>query len=332
MRVLIVTPRQSRVTGNRVTAERYRKGLEALGWSVRLVEAGENPAPLEEETVLFRPDVLLLLHAYRTGRLWLGAAGASRIPAVVVLTGTDIHGGIDSSEEGPVVREVLGRAASVITQNPLTIRALRHAAPAWSERLRYLPPGVELGADPYPLRTRHAISPEEVLFLHPAGIRPVKGNLELLRLFDLLAPRAPFRVVFCGPCLDRDYFARFLQAAAERPRVLYAGALPPGAMASVLQAADVVLNHSEKEGMPNALLEAAVLGRPILARDVPGNAAIVEEGVNGLLYRTAEEFIGHAGALLEQPELRRRLSLPRPDRYRPEEEARALDAILKGLP
>lgn len=330
MRALIVTPPQSPATGNHVTAERHSRGLRSFGWTVRIVEAPDSPLLLDRETSLFQPDVLLLLHAFRSGRPWLHAPRSSALPAAVLLTGTDIHGGIDSPVEGVVIREVLSRASATITQNPLTFDELRSQEP-WVRKLHFLPPGVILGPQPYPLRSLHDIEPEEVLFLHPAGIRPVKGNVELLFLFDPVAHARPaLRVAFCGPVLDADYGRLFIEEVARRSWALYLGVIPPDAMAAALAETDVVLNNSVSEGMPNALIEASTLGRPILALSNSGNRAVVEDGVNGLLYRNPEEFFQLAGLMLES-DTRKRLSVARPERYTPEGEARALDAVLRNI-
>jgi glycosyltransferase involved in cell wall biosynthesis len=97
-------------------------------------------------------------------------------------------------------------------------------------------------------------------------------------------------------------------------------------MASALGEADEVINNAQSEGLANALLEAATLGVPILARNNPGNAAVVHHRVNGLLYDDDRECARLAGRLLDQ-ELRRQLSRPDPS-YHPDREARALAALL----
>jgi glycosyltransferase involved in cell wall biosynthesis len=50
-----------------------------------------------------------------------------------------------------------------------------------------------------------------------------------------------------------------------------------------IEAADCVVLPSYREGLPRSLLEAAAMGRPIIATDVPGCRHVVEGGVNGLL-------------------------------------------------
>jgi L-malate glycosyltransferase len=331
LRILIVIPRQPLATGNQVTAKRHHGSLTQRGHEVHLaVTDEENHVELRHALRIFRPDLVHLLHAYRGGRPWLACGAEPTLPFVVTLTGTDIHHGISSPKEGVVIREVLNRAAAVITQNSITAEKLIKQPTAWADRVRYLPPAIVLGDTPCPLRRRHHIAPNTLLFLHPAGLRPVKANLELLQLFDRVeAVRPGCRLAFCGPVLDPDYAKRFLAAVSQRPWALYLQVIPTTAMSAALSEADVVLNHSLSEGLPNTLLEAAALGRPILARDIPGNAAVVESGANGLLYRTEDEFIQHALALIDDPALRRKLSRPQPAAFDPAAEAAALEAIYR---
>jgi glycosyltransferase involved in cell wall biosynthesis len=47
--------------------------------------------------------------------------------------------------------------------------------------------------------------------------------------------------------------------------------------------ADCVVLPSYREGTPRTLLEAAAMGRPLIATDVPGCREVVRDGVNGFL-------------------------------------------------
>jgi glycosyltransferase involved in cell wall biosynthesis len=261
LRILIVIPRQPKETGNQVTARRYHDYLLRRGHEVCVVIADEaNPVPLRQTLRTFRPDLVHLLHAYRAGRPWLDCGADPAIPFVVTLTGTDIHQGISTPGQEEVIREILCRAAAVISQNRLTAKELKGQQTEWAVRVRYLPPGIVLGDAPCPLRRLHGIAPDAHLFLHPAGLRPVKGTLELLQLFDRVADeRQGCRLAFCGPALDTAYAERFRAELAMRPWALYLDVIPTAAMPAALAEADVVLNHSWDEGLPNALIEATAL-------------------------------------------------------------------------
>lgn len=333
MRVLIVVPEQPRTTGNWVTAQRHQQGLESLGHEVRLVETAGDVARLERQAAAFAPDLVHLLHAYRAGRSWLSCRpGLRHIPLVVSLTGTDLNHGLESAEQGPQIRAVLAQAGAIVIQNQLTAASFAASHPGLASRLCHVAPAVILGDESYPLRERHGIPASSPIFLHPAGIRPVKANLELLQFFDSVAAAAPScRLLFCGSILDQVYGRRFMEALQARPWCHYLGEIPAPAMAAVLRAAEVVLNHSVSEGLPNALLEAAALGRPILARDIPGNRAAFLPGHNGLLYDSSETFVRQALALARNPLLRRQLSRPGQTIRTPREEALQLDEIYRCL-
>lgn len=55
-----------------------------------------------------------------------------------------------------------------------------------------------------------------------------------------------------------------------------------------LQAADCVVLPSYREGVPRTLLEAASIGRPLIATDAPGCRDVVDDGINGLLVRVGD--------------------------------------------
>jgi len=50
-----------------------------------------------------------------------------------------------------------------------------------------------------------------------------------------------------------------------------------------LRRADVLVRPSQTEGMPLAVLEAMACGLCVVATNIPGNAGLIRDGVNGLL-------------------------------------------------
>jgi glycosyltransferase involved in cell wall biosynthesis len=80
-------------------------------------------------------------------------------------------------------------------------------------------------------------------------------------------------------------------------------------MEKVLPLAAIVVLPSYREGLPRVLQEAASVGRPIVATDVPGCREVVHEGENGYLV-PPQDYVRLAKAirrLVEDPELRARM-------------------------
>jgi glycosyltransferase involved in cell wall biosynthesis len=66
----------------------------------------------------------------------------------------------------------------------------------------------------------------------------------------------------------------------------------------LIQAADLAVLPSYREGMPRSLLEAAACGLPLVATDVPGCREIVSNRINGLLVPPLDSKL-LAGAIFE---------------------------------
>ena len=172
-----------------------------------------------------------------------------------------------------------------------------------------------MGGGEFDLRKAADCGPEEILFFLPAGVRPVKGNLEvLLRLEKVFLQRPSIRAVFVGSALEKEYSARFEQEIGRLHS--FARWLPPilpQAMCSAYQGADVILNGSFSEGLSNVLLEAKAAGKPILASNIPANRwpVLGDQGdvPAGLLYdlHSPEHFLRQALRLVDDRELRKKL-------------------------
>jgi glycosyltransferase involved in cell wall biosynthesis len=179
-----------------------------------------------------------------------------------------------------LVSKTCRMARSIIAQSQEIARQVQELLPDLQERIVAVPKSfLWLGKDDFDLRAIAGYREEEVLFFMPAGIRPVKGNLECLCAMEKAHAAGPkIRVVFAGPALDAGYAARFekkIKGLDSFAKWIFQ--IPPQAMHAAYEGADVVLNHSRSEGLSNSLLEAMAAGRPVLASDIPGNRWLVED-------------------------------------------------------
>jgi len=320
MRVLILSPTVfPTVSGNGVTAERWRFHLRELGVEVRTLATEKmGTSDLEAALGAFEPDVLHVHHAYRAGRaLWRGNGLIGELPLVLSPGGTDLNLEVNSKERIELVKSLVARAKFLVVQSPQMEARVLECWGAVEEKLVRVPKACAwFGDEPYDLRARAGATPEDLLFFLPAGIRPVKGNLEwLMAIEKLYSLRPHIKAVLAGPILDSSYGKSLLRKLEKLQNfAIWIGTIPPQAMRAAYKGADVVANSSFSEGLSNALIEAVSQGRPILATDIPGNRWPVmgSGGLHpcGILYDPYDpwDLVEKALPLVDEPDLRQRLS------------------------
>jgi L-malate glycosyltransferase len=321
MRILLLSPTSlPTVTGNALTVERWRRALGAKGCTVRvLATVGLKASVLGEEIERFHPDVVHAHHALRSGCLLLDPPAPDSgiaLPWVVSPAGTDINGDLRDDSRRKIILRVLHSARAIIAQGTATLQRLGEILPQSKGRIFPVRKSIGwVGEEEIRLRELAGCRPGDILFFLPAGVRPVKRNLECLRGLKVVHSARPrVRVVFAGPPLDERYAARFkkeVRRCAAFAR--WIPLIPPGAMRSAYEAADVVLNASRSEGLSNAVLEAMAAGRPLLAADIPGNRGPVRgkngEEPSGCLFEidNPDGFVSEALRLIDDENLRNAL-------------------------
>jgi len=239
-----------------------------------------------------------------------------------------------------VVRRVLEGAAAVTAFDASIGEHVAAVLPDLRARLVTVPQAVHFAAaEPFDLETRWRLPADRLLFVLPAGIRPVKAPRRPLGPFDRVVAAEPrVRLLYVGPVLEAVEGEALARALAGRSWARHLGPIPHGSIPSLLEGADVVLNCSISEGgMANSVLEAMALGRAVLAADIPGNRALVEPEVTGLLFGTDAELEAGALRLARDASLRARLGAAGrarvSERYAPEREIEGyLDVYRRLIP
>ncbi len=117
-----------------------------------------------------------------------------------------------------------------------------------------------------------------IIFVATSRLVEAKGISELLTAFKRLAETTDARLWLLGEGPEEK---RFKKQAESIPGVSFLG-FPANALDYVAEA-DVFVHPSYNEGFSLSLVEAAMLGKPIIACNVGGNPEIVTDGENGCL-------------------------------------------------
>jgi glycosyltransferase involved in cell wall biosynthesis len=129
-------------------------------------------------------------------------------------------------------------------------------------------------ANGHPVDTRPPPLPDgEIAFGYVAGFRAEKGHLRLLDALSRMRARAAWRVDLAGDgALKGQVEAEARRRGLDR-RVRFVGAISdPRAFWAARHVAVLLSDH---EGSPNALIEAAMAGRPMVATAVGGVPDVV---------------------------------------------------------
>jgi len=311
-RLAVLTPFAApSVRGNAITVSRVVRGLRERGLDARVWDSSStSDAAIAHEVEAERPALIHAFHAFRVGPLALRLARRLEVPLVVTLTGTDANHDLFDPDRAAAVRRVLEGATTVTAFHDSIVERVGAALPDVRRRLVVVPQAVRFDdAVPFELDALWPLPADRVLIVFPAGIREVKAPRMPLAPLDALAAAEPrLRLAYAGPVLDTQEGAALVDALATRPWARHLGAVPHAQMASLLAQADVVLNCSISEGgMANSVLEALTCGRAVLASDIPGNRALIEDDVTGLLFDGPEALRANAERLVGDPGLRTRL-------------------------
>lgn len=261
MKIALITPvpAQSR-QGNRVTALRWARILQALGHRVTIAQQYDG-----------KPyDLMVALHARRS----FAAIECFRrlypeLPLIVALTGTDLYGDIHTSAEA---QQSLELATRLIILQPKGL----------DELPTHLHPKVRVIYQSVPHPTAHPPKAKTTFDVCVLGhLRPVKDPFRAALAARLMPTASHLRVLHVGKALSDDMAARAQAEMVENPRYRWLGELPRWQALRVLARSHVLVLSSLTEGGANVISEALAMGVPIVASRIAGSIGLLGEDYPG---------------------------------------------------
>lgn len=256
--VCIVTPYLANANnGNWHTASRWARLLRP---AFRVQVANRwNGSPF---------DALIALHAGRSAAAIDAFARAHPDRAlIVVLTGTDLYGGLDAT-----ARRSLDLATRLVVLNELG----RDALPAsWRSKAHVVLPS----ASPLPRLAPRQRTFDVAVVGH---LRAVKDPGLPMRVARGLPEHSRIRVLHAGSALERGWSRAARATARATDRYRWLGGLPGAAARALIRRARVLLHPSKEEGGATVIVEALQSGTPVIASDCAGNVGLLGRDYPGL--------------------------------------------------
>ncbi|XP_029016557.1 glycosyltransferase 1 domain-containing protein 1 isoform X2 [Betta splendens] len=314
MRLLFLAPLAPK-TGNHTTAERIRVHIESAGHTCELRDAAEFQSPAEVTNLISQKpafDGALAIHLFKAGRHLLDIP----VPFGVIFGGTDINEDVKVEKKRVVMQQVLLKARfAVAFTNKLKEEAELFLLPQ-RNKIFVQPQGIKTEVTKNFCWTEFLRSSgvrgdhvdEARVFLLVCGLRRVKDPVYLVEAFSGWHHEDPLNVlVIIGPKMDPVLTLEVEALVKRTAGVFLTQERSQQELHAAMKRCFAVVNSSISEGMSAAILEAMDLEVPVLARDIPGNAAVVQHGFTGLLYSSPQEFVHQSQRLLSDPELRERV-------------------------
>jgi teichuronic acid biosynthesis glycosyltransferase TuaC len=265
-------------------------------------------------------------------------ASRKRVPLVVTLWGSDVLQLGHSRRARRLLRQTFDEARALIAiSDELAARA--EAIGAAGDRLRVIAGGV-----PYPprvsfddARRRLGIDDDTVCVVWVGGLVPVKQPLDAVLAFESLvrACGADRRLVLVmigdGPL--RDEVRRSVREKGLQQAVRLLGYCRRDTVWSWQRAADVLINCSETEGTPVAVLEALGAGTPVVGYPLQGVRAAVDAVSGGRMAagKTPEDLAAAVAEELGFQRDRSELARAARERYGIEKTCRAIEDVYRTI-
>jgi glycosyltransferase involved in cell wall biosynthesis len=288
--------------GNITTVRRISRALDDIG--VEVVVLPIDAMSIEEmefQLHSFLPDVIHAFHAGYCGPAACHLAERLNVPYVITITGSDVNE--DQFRDNGTTRRAIFSAAALVCFDDCAADQLANFFPGITGRICIIHQGI--ASLPVDAEDSGVIPDDAFMLFLPAALRPVK-NIEfpLRALASLVQNNNRVMLVIAGGAIDQAYADDILEAVAGASYAIWLGEVPYERMGALYMRADVVLNCSHYEGMPNSLLEAMALSRPVLAADIPGNHSLIRDNETGWLYAGEDDFRSVLLRLIADPVMR----------------------------
>ncbi|MBN1809967.1 MAG: glycosyltransferase family 4 protein [Planctomycetes bacterium] len=281
-------------------------------------------------TIRAHRPVVVHTHSSKAGILGRRAAWKERTPVVVhTIHGPPFHA-YESGWRNFLYEVVERKAAARADALVCVADAMREQflARGIGEPGQYVTirSGMEVGPfleerDGGSVRERLGIPSRAFVAAKIARIAPLKGHGDVLKAAAAARKGHPeIHLLFIGDGELTGEVSSEMQELGLSGAVTFTGLVPPGDIPELLAAADCVVHASYREGLPRAVVQGMLSGKPVVAYALDGTPEVVEDGRTGFLVKASdiEGLSAGISALAADPALAEKMGRAGRERVREE--------------
>ena len=163
---------------------------------------------------------------------------------------------------------------------------------------------------PEEVREELQIPAEAVVIGKIARLFPLKGHEFVLEIAPRIVERHPHVIfLFVGDGILRADYERRIAAAGLQAHFRFTGLVPPRRVPELVNAMDIVVHTSLREGLARVLPQGLISGKPVVSYDIDGAREVCISDETGFLLppESTAELAEALSKLVADPALRRRL-------------------------
>ena len=248
-------------------------------------------------------------HEFALAVYGAGAARIAGIPTVITMHGGDYHENL--MRRRLALRWAAGRSRAFVAVSEASASRLSRSLWFPPKRIRVIPNGVPTREGRGEgIRLSLGVPSDERLIVAVGNLYPVKGHRVLVRALGQLHVSRPdlrWQAAIAGRGEEEIPLRRLVGELGLEELVHVLGFRDD--VPDLLHASDVFVLPSHSEGLPLALLEAMLAGKPAVASRVGGVGEVLQDGVTGLMVPPGEPqaLCAALERLLDDPGLQMKL-------------------------
>jgi putative glycosyltransferase (TIGR04348 family) len=262
MKISLITPANKlSKSGNRTTAVRWARILQALGHRVRVSVDYTREAA----------DLMVALHAWRSaGSITTFRERHADHPLIVALTGTDIYRFIHSHPTA-TLRSMESADALVGLHDKVGAAIPEH----FGEKLHVIYQSAR------PLSRPRKPSKRFFDICVICHLREEKDPLRAAMAARALPASSRIRIIHLGKAHSEEWAEQAQAEMAQNPRYHWQGEVPAWSVRKELVKSRLMVLSSIMEGGANVISETVVAGVPVIASDIPGSIGLLGDAYPG---------------------------------------------------